>query len=214
MKQQINLYRPALNATTVSFPDFRSGIKLLLVLAVLMLLMLLWDLLTLARVNAELDTVYNEMRVTTTALQQLQTQRPTDLPVVRQIDELSRELQRLRQIKLLLVQQGAVKQGAVEQGFSGNMVGNREGFSGQLQGLSRQYRKGVSLTTITLLEGGRNVELAGFSTPPEQVPRYLDALLRDPAFANATFGELRMQRDPNTRQIAFQITRQEAQESP
>jgi hypothetical protein len=85
-------------------------------------------------------------------------------------------------------------------------MGNSSGFSEYLIGLSRQHADGLSLELIELGEGGRTVELSGWTRTPELVPDYVQRLRQEASFHNTRFGEMSIERSPNDRIDALRFS--------
>ncbi|GAB4350704.1 MAG: hypothetical protein Kow006_13750 [Gammaproteobacteria bacterium] len=110
--------------------------------------------------------------------QQLKQQR-VSVALTAEKERLEREREAKRQVLSLL---------------SGDAAGNQEGFSGHLEGLARRPVKGLWLTGIRIDAGGARLALSGSALEAELVPRYLQALSDEPAFAGHEFLTLNMER--------------------
>ena len=75
-------------------------------------------------------------------------------------------------------------------------IGEKARFSGVLEGLARQPVAGLWLREIHLIAEGQRYEFVGSSLKPELLPRWLNRLEEEPAFAGSTFEVLRMNRSP------------------
>ncbi len=71
-------------------------------------------------------------------------------------------------------------------------LGNQRGFSEHVAGLARRRVEGIWLRRIELAAGGSSLHLAGGALAPELVPRFLDALGEEDAFAGQAFRALRL----------------------
>ena len=92
-------------------------------------------------------------------------------------------------------------------------AGRRRGFSGHLKALARQRLPQLWLTEIRLYQGGREVELAGSTYAPEQVPQYLQRLSREARFDGVRFADLRMDRaEDEDRRVDFRLRSRPAAE--
>lgn len=92
-------------------------------------------------------------------------------------------------------------------------AGRRSGFSGHLEALARQRLPQLWLTRIRLYEGGREVELAGSTYAPEQVPQYLQRLAQEARFTGVRFADLRMDRaEDEDRRVDFRLRSRPAAE--
>lgn len=85
-------------------------------------------------------------------------------------------------------------------------AGRRGGFSAHLEALARQRLDQLWLTEIRLYRGGREIELAGSTYAPEQVPQYLQRLSREARFDGVRFADLRMDRsEEEARRVDFRL---------
>jgi len=73
-------------------------------------------------------------------------------------------------------------------------LGFSEGFSEYLLAFGRQGFPEVWLDSIRLTENGKEVQLSGKAVAPNHVPRYLEALQREPALEHVVFEDLSMGR--------------------
>jgi hypothetical protein len=78
--------------------------------------------------------------------------------------------------------------------LEGEAMGNQRGFSAHLEGLGRQHPEGLWLRRVYLGAGGRRLGLEGGVTDAELLPRYLNALSREPAFAGTQFDSFSLHR--------------------
>ena len=74
----------------------------------------------------------------------------------------------------------------------------RTGFAGHLRALARQRTAELWLTGVRLYQGGAQVELAGSTYVPEQVPQFLQRLAREERFDGLRFADVRMERPEKT----------------
>lgn len=86
--------------------------------------------------------------------------------------------------------------------LQGATVGGTRGFSAQLAALARHSMPGLWLQRISLSELTGSMSLAGATTDPDSVPRYLHALGTERTLAGMRFDRLTIQR-PRTRSAAF-----------
>ena len=85
-------------------------------------------------------------------------------------------------------------------------MGNSTGFSEYLISLSRQHADGLSLELIEFDDGGRTVELSGWTRTPELVPDYVQRLRQEVSFNNTRFGEMSIERSANDRVDALRFS--------
>lgn len=84
------------------------------------------------------------------------------------------------------------------------------GFAGHLEGLARQTMNGMWFTDVQLSAGGRQMALAGQARKPEYVPQYLQRLSEESVFKGQHFRVFRMNVDPESPAMRFEIRAQEA----
>lgn len=76
--------------------------------------------------------------------------------------------------------------------LDGRYIGNVDGFSEYLADLARFHVSGLSLDSIDLREGGRDVTLRGEVSQAENVPLYLQNLSNGESYEGKVFGALRL----------------------
>ena len=64
---------------------------------------------------------------------------------------------------------------------------DKTGFTSHLEGLARQHIDGVWFTSIELLNGGSQLSIAGQTTSPELVPRFIQRLSEEEIFNGHQF---------------------------
>jgi hypothetical protein len=84
---------------------------------------------------------------------------------------------------------------ALLQFLEGRELGNTEGFSEYLADLARYYVDGMSLTDVTLTNGGRSLALEGQVSKAELVTLYLQNLNKGRSFAGKSFDALQIDQD-------------------
>ena len=140
----------------------------------------------LARLRAELAAKEQEQQqaeaATTALLAQYgaQTEDPALLDSIRELEEDLQSKQTLLQF------------------LEGRELGNAEGFSEYLADLSRYHVEGLSISHVSLAEGGRSVELAGEVLKPELPPIFLQELARGSAYMGMQFESLQIEDVPVT----------------
>lgn len=82
----------------------------------------------------------------------------------------------------------------------------RQIFSSQLAGLGRQRIEGLWLNHIEFRRSGEEVALQGITRKPSLLPRYLQALGQEKAFAGLRFDVMRMQVLDESGDIAFEVS--------
>lgn len=180
-RQEINLYTA----------DFRRSeqplsARLIAGLSVGMLLVLMaveavaaWQLHS-ARSSLELFRA--EEGVVSQRLQTLKATQRVDQRsgIEQEIERLRGEVQRREALKMLI---------------GGQNLGNASGFSQYLEAMARQASEDLSLTRISLLNGGGYLELEGWARRPEAVPFYLRRLREEASFQEVKFGVLGIEKD-------------------
>lgn len=90
--------------------------------------------------------------------------------------------------------------------LSGKVLGNTRGFAEHFTGIARRRVEGMWLTGLTIAEGGTQLGLKGSSLKPELVPRFLQALSLELAFAGTEFKTFRIVRpEDHPTQVDFDI---------
>lgn len=89
-----------------------------------------------------------------------------------EVERLKSERDRKLQIKSLL---------------SGMALGNIKGFSGHLEGLAKEIIPDVWLTSIDIDNGGQILGIQGSTLDPKLVPRFMQRLSSEQAFAGSEF---------------------------
>jgi len=199
MTQQINLYQPAVFIKASPF----AARRLLLAVAVWFGILLAgygavqWRLWRSERQLAELNT-----------LQQSASQRLVELqqrhPVSAESEQLARQLERLRAEKAARLPLLTLLVDRSPDVFPG--------FSEHLQGLARETLAGVWLRDITVSGGGRSLVLEGSALRSELVPRYVQRLSRQSAFAGLEFAQLMMSRSEERDQSVDFVLRTDVSE--
>lgn len=110
----------------------------------------------------------------------------------------SRPLSQRKQLETTLasLQDAVLRRQELQKIMGGQKFGNFDGFSPHLVGLARQANKDISLTQIDLLQGGKTLQLQGWTRQPESVPRYLQDLRLEKIFEEVRFGVLSIEQDP------------------
>lgn len=78
--------------------------------------------------------------------------------------------------------------------LSGDAGVSRGGFSDVFSGLARNTREGIWFRQLGLYGGGAEMRLKGRTTEPAMVPRLLQSLAVEPAFAGRTFRKVSFER--------------------
>lgn len=177
MSQQINLLLPELRPR---FDWLALPVVAGAAMAVLVLIVALSSLAALK--SRDLQSRDSEQAARLTAAQQ-QIQVLGQALGARQADaRLPAEIEAMR----LAVTQRQEVMAVINQGA----VGQNGGFSGLLQGFSRQMVDGVWLVAFTF--AGKNIEIRGRLSDPALLPKYIKHLNDEPAFAGRRFAALDM----------------------
>jgi hypothetical protein len=183
--QNVNLYLPEfrkkkywLDAEKMVLVAGASALLLVVVSAVEF-----WQLMEL---RAELAGKEQDLQATTTATAALLEQygvQTEDPALLESIQELEADLQSKQ---------------ALLQFLEGRELGNADGFSEHLADLSRYHVQGLSLTEISLTDGGRTVELSGQVVRAGLVMTYLTGLSKGGTYAGTDFDRLQIDDEPVT----------------
>lgn len=74
----------------------------------------------------------------------------------------------------------------------------RQGYSEYFMALGRQHVPGLWLTTVAIADNGNDLVLQGRTPSPDSVPRYLQRLASEPAFAGKQFDAFEINRPVET----------------
>lgn len=191
MKQQINLYQESRQEkkTLLCFAHMAT------LLGVALLVLLIVGALQQRRLTAQ-----------EAELRQLQQQQEI---LIRQISELQALTARP---KSRLLEQEIARLGARRDNllplldhFAEQVVEEQTGFSAFLSGLARQSFESLWLSRIHLAQGGTQMTLAGSARQPEDIPRYLQRLERENAFAGRDFKRMQLAREEGAKNIDFSL---------
>ena len=182
MNQQINLYQPIFRKQKKIF----SAKTLVQASAMLIAALLLiygygrWQVFTLNQelAHAKAQVAASQRRVA--EMRRLSPPKVKDQRLEKANEHLARELETKRRVLAVL---------------SGKSFGNTAGFADYLEGLARQHVAGMWLTGLKIQDGGTRLELRGATLRPELVPRFLQRLSGEKAFAGTKFGTFKMSRD-------------------
>lgn len=179
MKQQVNLYLPEFRKRKDPL-GLANMLAVLGAVAGLCALLSAWQYWQLRSLEGELSVQREQLAQATARTAQLMEslgQRSADRTLAGSVQRLEEELQS-KQVFLSFL--------------DGRDIGNTNGFSGHLADLSRYLVPGLRLTRIDLSQGGRQVQLGGEVTRPENVPLYLQSLSRGHAYTGRSFETLRI----------------------
>lgn len=164
MRQDVNLYQPLLRAARSPL-DTRTLLKLWLLFVAALALVYAAGLWTEARTAGELRRLRADTRLVDRRLRTLE----SDARAHRPSPLLEAAVARAR--RKLAARRAAL---AI---LKGHRYGNRRGFSSILVDLGRAIVPGLWLTRIDVRRGGERLLLAGRTSRPVSVPRYIARLL-------------------------------------
>jgi hypothetical protein len=193
MKQQVELYQARFRAGR----RLISGRQVLWIAALGALLLFLvfgWEQLRAGGEARALEALRGEAAEAAQEVVRLaDTHPPARADGALQIEVARREKERAVKSELLRL-------------LSSQSLGNARGFSPYLTALARRRVDGVWLSEIQVMQGGRELRLAGSTLEPELVPRLLQRLREEAPFAGTTFRRLRVERAPDDAgRIDFQL---------
>ena len=192
MTQQVNLYQPIFRKQRKVF----SAVTIAQAAAVFIVGLLLiygygrWQL---AALGADIDALELQRNAAMLQLQVLSAQ-SQPAPRSRLIADQLREAEiEARQKEGLL------------RAFQTRRVGNMRGFSAHFTALARQQLDGLWLTRVEIRDDG--IELVGAAELGELVPRYLQRLGSEAAFAGTEFARLQLSRgDERDAPVEFEVS--------
>ena len=182
MNQQINLFHPIFRRQEKKF-SAKTMLQAAAAIALGVLVLLginWWQLQSLSAQLAQADEDFARANAQVQQLSKLP-KREAD-PVLQA--ELSRLENTYRASQLVSV--------ALRQGKGG------QGYSEYFMGLGRQHLPGLWLTTIAIADNGNDLVLQGRTPAPDSVPRYLQRLANEPAFAGKQFDAFEIARPVET----------------
>ncbi len=190
--QRINLYRESLSRT----PSSAAGRQLLVAACAALVLALAWygwsrwELEQARSELARLGAEQSELEARVARVEAELRQRAASGVLDREAERLQQELAAKRAVLAVL---------------SSDQAGNRQGFSAHLEGLARRPVTGLWLTGITIGAGGARLGLEGSVLEADLLPRFLEAIGREPTFAGHEFQTLRMLREEGGRRLDFAV---------
>ncbi len=197
MYQQINLYQTVL----IKKSEPLQAKQALWILGALLICLLLIGAF-IAKTKDDLQTESAELdqqqQVVTDNILELEALFPVPMPsglLLRKIDSLEKKLEGQRDVMEF---------------FSGQNLGNNQSILETLDGLARHRSKGVWLRRISLLNGGRDVQLSGSAILAQQIPEYLQLLGEKKIFSGQVFSRLALNRlEENADQVDFNLDSKE-----
>lgn len=191
--QQVNLYQEELSKQKVKFSAQMLAQTSSILLAVLLLLsgFKYWQLKmheqNLAMQQQQQQQAMAELQAVQTEL----AKRTKDSALEQQINDKNKELSNKQKVLSILSQ---------------DEFGNTKGFVEHITGLARQRIDGLWLTQLRIASGGSNISLYGSTTNPSLLPKYLQQLSAEKAFAGTEFQSLLMARhEKNSQWLNFSL---------
>ena len=197
MTQQVNLYQPIFRKQRKVFSaiTIAQAAGLFIVGLLLIYGYARWQVAALGDDISALETQRNA------AMLQLQVLSAQSQPAPRSrliADQLREAEIEVRQKERLL------------RAFQTRRVGNMRGFSAHFTALARQQLDGLWLTRIAIRDDG--IELVGAAEIGELVPRYLQRLGTEAAFAGTEFARLQLSRgDERDAPVEFEVSTEVAE---
>lgn len=193
MNQQINLHQPIFRKQRALF-SARIVLRLCAIWALALAVIYALGLWSDQQLRAEHVRLQTERDAAAANLQKITALRSSD-PGRSQM--LAQELASL--------QTQLAQKEAVLQLLSRGELGSAAGFAPQIDTLADRRIAGVWLTRVALTEGGREISLQGQAVRSELLPEYLERLSGESGFPGARFGDVRLERQPDTDEVAFEL---------
>ncbi len=178
--QQVNLFLPEFRPEQGTF-NFVTMIYAWIGIVVFLALVQVWGWNQTQNAREKLAAIEDEQVKVLRQLKELRdaTPKETKAQMQENIEEAEAAVMRRRQVLRTM---------------QGRAIGNTEGFSRFLVGLSNQHMDGLALDRFSFLNGGNYVELSGWTYKPELVPDYMQRLQREDSFEETRFGEMSIER--------------------
>ncbi len=193
MRQQINLYQGELIDKPEPFQSRMAGLVLVGV-AICLVLVSVFDYWQMTTLKKQLVPLQQQQRVATDLIISLEQQHP------------ERKLNKLLEEKITRLEQEVQGQRKALDYFTTQDRGGNDLILGPLENLARYRQPGVWLQRISLLAGGRKVQLAGGAVTAEKVPEYLQLLGEKDVFGGQLFARLQLQRlEEHSGQVEFTL---------
>ena len=181
MNQQVNLFHPIFRRQEKKFSaaTMLQAAALVLIGILLMYGYALWrnrlSLIQLRDVNVQQAAAMARLNDVSIKLPI----RHADPRLEKEVNDLERRIEAVQRIRSIA---------------KGDLFKGGTGYSGYLMALARQSTNGLWLTGLTISGAGEQMMLAGRSVSPENVPRYLQRLAREPALSGMQFEIFQMKR--------------------
>ncbi|MCK5387010.1 MAG: hypothetical protein KAJ39_07480 [Gammaproteobacteria bacterium] len=185
--QQVNLYRDELKTQKLNYSALML-LQLSIIFIVVFSAVAGFRAFQLQQLQSNLVVKQQEQKVVMANLQNLQAEfskRKKDMTLTKRIVEKTKELSNKQKVLGILSQ---------------DEFGNTKGFIEHISGLARQRIEGLWLTQIRIAGGGTDVALHGTTSKPALLPKYLQRLSAEKAFAGTEFQSLLMKRQDKKKQ--------------
>ena len=185
--QQVNLYQDELKTQKLNYSALML-LQLSIILVVVFSAAAGFRAFQLQQQQTNLVSKQKKQKVLMVNLQKLQAEfskRKKDTRLSRQLTEKTKELANKQKVLGILSQ---------------DEFGNTKGFIEHVSGLARQRIEGLWLTQIRIADGGIDVALHGTTSKPALLPKSLQRLSAEKAFAGTEFQSLLMARHEKKKQ--------------
>jgi len=185
--QQVNLYQEELKTVKLNYSALMLT-QLSIILLIIFSAAAGFRYFQLQQHQTSLVEKQQKQKVTMAELQKIQAElslRKKDAALAKRIMDKTKELSNKQKVVGIL---------------SRDEFGNTKGFIEHVSGLARQRIEGLWLTQIRIAGGGTNISLQGMTSKAELLPRYLQRLSAEKAFAGTEFQSLVMTRQEKKKQ--------------
>ena len=199
--QQVNLYQDELRPKKLNYSAVMLT-QLCVILVVVFAVATGFIYFQLQQHQMKLALSQQKQKSAMSSLQKIQTElslRKKDATLAKRIVDRTKELSSKQKVLNIL---------------SRDEFGNTKGFIEHVSGLARQRIEGLWLTKIRIASGGTNVSLTGTTNQPSLLPKYLQRLSAEKAFAGTEFESLLMARQAKKKQwLNFSLQNIKAEEA-
>lgn len=200
-RQQVNLYQDELRPKKLNYSAaMMAQLSLVLIVVLSVVTGFIYFQLQLQQKQYVLSQQIQKQA--TADLQKLQTElslRKKDAVLAKRVVDKTKELSNKKKVLNIL---------------SRDEFGNTKGFVEHVSGLARQRINGLWLTQIRIASGGTNVSLQGTTNKPALLPKYLQRLSAEKAFAGTEFESLLMARQEKKKQwLNFSLQNKKTEEA-
>lgn len=185
--QQVNLYQDELKTQKLNYSALML-LQLSIILVVVFSAAAGFRAFQLQQHQSSLVEKQQKQKIAMANLQKLQAElslRKKDTTLAKRITAKTKELANKQKVLGILSQ---------------DEFGNTKGFIEHISGLARQRIDGLWLTQIRIAGGGTDVALHGTTSKPALLPKYLQRLSAEKAFAGTEFQSLLMERQDKKKQ--------------